>query len=51
VDADLDVRSDHFLVQVAVMQDDVQLATEALVARAAPGATPSTAIIWRRPLY
>jgi general secretion pathway protein K len=51
VDAALDVKSDYFLVQVAVAQDDVQVATEALVARAAPGATPATAIIWRRPLY
>lgn len=51
VEADLDVRSGFFLVQVGVAQDDVQVATEALVARAAPGATPATAIIWRRPLY
>jgi len=51
VDNDLDVKSDHFLVQVGVAQDDVQVATEALVARAAPGAAPATAIIWRRPLY
>ena len=50
-DADLDVKSDHFLVQVAVAQDDVQVATEALVSRAAPGKSPATAIIWRRPLY
>jgi general secretion pathway protein K len=50
-DTDLDVKSDHFLVQVAVAQDDVQVATEALVARAAPGKSPATAIIWRRPLY
>lgn len=51
IDASLDVKSDHFLVQVGVSQDDVQVAAEALVARAAPGATPATAIIWRRPLY
>ncbi len=51
VEASLDVKSDHFLVQVGVMQDDVQVATEALVARALPGASPATAIIWRRPLY
>lgn len=50
-DADLDVKSDHFLVQVAVAQDDVQVAAEALVSRAAPGKSPATAIIWRRPLY
>ncbi len=36
-EVDLDVKSDHFLVQVGVAQDDVQVATEALVARAAPG--------------
>ncbi|MGE0358360.1 MAG: type II secretion system minor pseudopilin GspK [Burkholderiales bacterium] len=51
IDTDLDVRSAHFLVQVGVSQDDVQVAGEALVARAAPGAVPATAIIWRRPLY
>lgn len=51
VDAHLDVKSGHFLVQVAVAQDDVQVASEALVARGAAGATPATAIIWRRPLY
>lgn len=51
IEADLDVRSDHFLVQVLVTQDDVQVAGEALVARAAAGASPATAIVWRRPLY
>jgi general secretion pathway protein K len=51
IDAALDVKSDHFLVQVGVAQDDVQVATEALVARGPAGATPATAIIWRRPLY
>ena len=51
IDTDLDVKSDNFLVQVAVAQDDVQVATEALVARAAAGASTATAIIWRRPLY
>lgn len=51
IDANLDVKSDHFLVQVGVAQDDVQVATEALVARGAAGTTPATAIIWRRPLY
>jgi general secretion pathway protein K len=50
-DADLDVKSGYFLVQVGVAQDDVQVASEALVARAPAGATPATAIIWRRPLY
>lgn len=51
VDASLDVKSDHFLVQVGVSQDDVQVATESLVARAEPGKSPATAIIWRRALY
>lgn len=51
IEAALDVKSDHFLVQVGVAQDDVQVASEALVARAAPNVAPSTAIIWRRPLY
>jgi general secretion pathway protein K len=51
LDARLDVKSDHFLVQVAVTQDDVQVALEALVRRGAPGASPPTAIIWRRALY
>ena len=51
IDTDLDVKSDNFLVQVGVAQDDVQVATEALVARAAAGAGAATAIIWRRPLY
>lgn len=51
IDAGLDVKSDHFLVRVVVTQDDVQVASEALVTRAAPGAVPATAIAWRRPLY
>ena len=51
IDANLDVKSDHFLVQVGVALDDVQVASEALVARGAAGATPATVIIWRRPLY
>jgi general secretion pathway protein K len=51
IDAHLDVKSGHFLVQVAVAQDDVQVALEALVSRAAAGASPPTAIIWRRALY
>jgi general secretion pathway protein K len=50
-DADLDVKSSHFLVQVGVSQDDVQVASEALVVRTEAGAAPATAIIWRRPLY
>jgi general secretion pathway protein K len=51
IEAHLDVRSSHFLVQVAVAQDDVQVATEALVSRGAAGASPPTAIIWRRAVY
>jgi general secretion pathway protein K len=51
VEANLDVKSSFFLVQVAVAQDDVQVATEALVSRAAAGASPATAIYWRRSLY
>ena len=46
------MKSAHFLVQVSVAQDDVQVSAEALVARAAAtGSAPPTAIIWRRPLY
>jgi general secretion pathway protein K len=44
----IDVKSAHFLVSVRVAQDDVQLATEALVKRDDGG---STAIVWRRPRY
>lgn len=44
----LDVKSRHFNVRVTVSQDDVQLASEALVRREDTGAT---AIIWRRPRY
>lgn len=51
VDAHLDVKSAHFLVQVGVTQDDVQVALEALVARAEPGRSPATTLLWRRPLY
>lgn len=50
-DQDLDVASQHFLVQVGVAQDDVQVATEALVLRNAPAAKAATALLWRRPLY
>ena len=51
--ARLDVKSAFFLVRVHVAQDDVQLATEALVKRATPGAAnaPPTAIVWRRHRY
>jgi general secretion pathway protein K len=45
-----DVKSSFFSVRVRVAQDDVQLAVEALVRRAAAPAT-GTSIIWRRPVY
>lgn len=44
----LDVKSAYFSVNVRVAQDDVELATDALVERKAGGAT---ATIWRRPRY
>jgi general secretion pathway protein K len=49
----LDVKSAYFAVRVQVSQDDVQLATEALVKRVTPTAASAapTAIIWRRHLY
>jgi len=46
---DLAVKSDFFLVRVQVAQDDVTVATEALVIRNAQGGT--TTLAWRRPLY
>jgi len=47
----LDVKSAYFGVHVRVEQDDVQLATDALVQRAtAPGQSAAT-IAWRRPRY
>lgn len=49
--SDLDVKSTHFLVVVSVAQDDVRASAEALVSRPGTGPGPSTAIIWRRPLY
>jgi general secretion pathway protein K len=48
IDVDYDVKSSHFLVNVRVAQDDVQLATEALLRRADNAAL---ATIWRRPRY
>jgi general secretion pathway protein K len=51
--ARFDVKSAYFSVRIQVAQDDVQLASEALVRRASagqPGASP-TAIIWRRSVY
>lgn len=44
---DVDVKSAYYSVRVQVAQDDVQLATQALLRRDEKG----TAIIWRRPLY
>jgi general secretion pathway protein K len=46
--AHLGVRSDYFYVRVQVAQDDVELSTDALIART--GNTPA-AILWRRPRY
>jgi general secretion pathway protein K len=51
IEADLDVKSTHFVVVVSVAQDDVRASAEALVSRPGTGPGPSTAIIWRRPLY
>ena len=48
--AHADVASQFFMARILVAQDDVQLASEALIKRE-PGANASTAIIWRRPLY
>lgn len=45
---DLGVSSLHFMVRILVAQDDVSVASEALVAR---GNNATTAIIWRRSLY
>ena len=44
----LAVQSAHFRVRVAVVQDDVQLAAEALVRRTQGG---TVALVWRRPVY
>jgi general secretion pathway protein K len=46
----LDVKSAYFGVHVQVAQDDVQLASDALVQRAVPG-QPSATFVWRRPRY
>jgi general secretion pathway protein K len=48
VGSELDVKSAFYSVRIQVAQDEVQLASEALVRRAD---NASTAIIWRRPLY
>jgi len=44
----LGVRSDYFYVRVQVAQDDVELSTDALLARAGTGLS---ATLWRRPRY
>jgi general secretion pathway protein K len=50
--ANIDVRSSFFSVRIQVVQDDVQLATEALLKRSSvTGGSGATAIIWRRPRY
>ena len=46
--AEYDVKSAHFLVNVSVAQDDVRLATEALLRREDNG---QVALVWRRPRY
>lgn len=48
IEVEHDVKSAHFLVNVTVAQDDVRLASEALVRR-----TPENqvALVWRRPRY
>lgn len=48
VGSELDVKSAFYSVRIQVAQDEVQLASEALVRRAD---NASTAIIWRRPIY
>jgi general secretion pathway protein K len=48
IQVQLDVKSDFFMVNVMVAQDDVQIAGDALMQR---GATGATAMIWRRPRY
>jgi general secretion pathway protein K len=45
----LDVKSDYFSVRIQVAQDDVQLATDALIRRGTQSGVP--AIVWRRPRY
>jgi len=50
--AALDVKTSFFSVRVRVAQDDVQLATDALVERTiAPGKPVTAALVWRRPRY
>jgi len=47
---DFDVKSGWFFARIQVAQDDVLVATEALVKRE-PAPRGTTAIIWRRPRY
>ncbi|HXZ48416.1 MAG TPA: type II secretion system minor pseudopilin GspK [Usitatibacter sp.] len=48
----LGVASSFFSVQVRVTQDDIQLATDALIQRgAAAGQTSGATLLWRRPRY
>ena len=44
----LGVRSDYFYVRVQVVQDDVELSTDALLSRAETGLSST---LWRRPRY
>jgi general secretion pathway protein K len=47
----LDVKSSFFSVHVRVAQDDVQLATDALVERTVAPGPVKTVLAWRRPRY
>jgi general secretion pathway protein K len=47
----LDVKSSYFAVHVRVAQDDIQLATDALVARATTPGQSAATFVWRRPRY
>ena len=48
IDVEHEVRSGHFLVNVTVAQDEVRLATEALVRREENN---QVTLVWRRPRY
>jgi hypothetical protein len=45
---DLDVKSAFFSVRIQVVQDEVELAADALVQRAPNGVA---SVVWRRPRY
>jgi len=49
--AALDVKSGYFGVHVRVTQDDVRLATDALVQRGTAPGQAAAAFVWRRPRY